>query len=111
MRKYFNIKDADGNILNRFVGEASANQGLVNQDWYGTTIAYVVDDEDQGLDALSLRKERDIEFSVTIDRMNPLWWDSLTDATKQEIISWRNTWLDYPTTGVKPETRPEIFSK
>jgi hypothetical protein len=54
------------------------------------------------------REERTEEFSQTIDRMNPPWYNSLTDTQKTSVETWRQQWLDYPSTGILP-TRPDIF--
>ena len=50
------------------------------------------------------RKDREIEFANTIDRMNPVWWDSYTQAQKDEITAWRQAWLQYPNN--EEATRP-----
>jgi len=55
------------------------------------------------------RLERAEEFSQTLDKLNAAWWDSLTDTEKTEVNTYRASWLDYPSTGVKP-TRPSIFN-
>ena len=55
------------------------------------------------------RLERTEEFSQTLDKLNASWWDSLTDTEKTEVNTYRASWLDYPSTGVKP-TRPSIFN-
>ena len=55
------------------------------------------------------REERTEEFSQTLDKLNAAWWDSLTNTEKTEVNTYRASWLDYPSTGVKP-TRPSIFN-
>lgn len=57
----------------------------------------------------SRRNERREEFSYTLDRMNPAWYNSLTDTQKTSLETWRQEWLDYPETGVLP-TRVDIFN-
>ena len=53
---------------------------------------------------LARRLERTREFEETLDKINPAWWDSFTQAQKDELAAWRQAWLDYPNT---PEaTRP-----
>ena len=42
------------------------------------------------------RQEREAEFAKTIDKMNPVWWDSFTQTQKDEIAAWRQAWLQYP---------------
>lgn len=49
-----------------------------------------------------LRAERDAVFATTLDVLNPLWWGQFTDYQKAQAIIWRQTWLDYPDTQVKP---------
>ena len=48
------------------------------------------------------RGERLEEFSRTIDRMNPIWYNSLTAQEQTDLATWRQAWLDYPATGVRP---------
>ena len=55
------------------------------------------------------RGERAEEFSQTIDRMNPAWYNGLTDTQKTSLETWRQEWLDYPETGILP-TRVDIFN-
>jgi hypothetical protein len=55
------------------------------------------------------RGERAEEFSQTIDRMNPPWYNSLTATQKTSLETWRQEWLNYPDTGILP-TRVEIFN-
>jgi hypothetical protein len=57
----------------------------------------------------SRRNERREEFSKTLDRMNPAWYNSLTDTQKTSLETWRQAWLDYPDTGILP-TRIDIFN-
>lgn len=54
------------------------------------------------------RLERKKEFSETIDLMNPFWFGELSEEEMDEIYLWRQQWLDYPETGVKP-VRPSIW--
>ena len=49
------------------------------------------------------RSERMGMFSQTLDVLNPVWYDTLTEAEKLSIPIWRQAWLDYPETGVKPD--------
>lgn len=48
------------------------------------------------------RQEREEMFAATIDRMNPVWYDGLTDSQKTDLATWRQQWLDYPSTGTEP---------
>ena len=43
------------------------------------------------------RNERTEEFAITLDRLNPIWYNSLTTAQRTELATWRTAWLDYPT--------------
>lgn len=54
------------------------------------------------------RAERTSEFSQTLDRMSPLWYNSLTTAQQTSLSTWRTEWLNYPgsASAVKP-TRPQ----
>lgn len=49
------------------------------------------------------RQERITVFAKTIDRMNTVWYGSLTDAQKTNLEAWRQAWLDYPETSVIPD--------
>ena len=55
---------------------------------------------------LRRREERANEFSNTLDLIQPVWYSSLTSTQQTSLASWRQEWLDYPSTGVKP-VRPE----
>jgi len=54
------------------------------------------------------RKEREEEFAITLDKVNVVWYNSLTSNQVTALESWRQEWLDYPSTGILP-TRPDIF--
>ena len=49
------------------------------------------------------RDDRTDVFSRTLDVMNTIWYSSLTAEQQAEIAVWRQAWLDYPATGVRPE--------
>ncbi len=56
------------------------------------------------------RRERLRTFSLTVDRMNPVWYDSLSEDQKLRLRNWREQWLDYPLSGVSPtENVEDIF--
>ena len=55
---------------------------------------------------LKRREERANEFSITLDLMQPLWYSTLTPTQQTSLATWRQAWLDYPSTGIKP-VRPE----
>lgn len=48
------------------------------------------------------REERRDKFLKTIDRMNPVWYNSLTATQQNDIATWRTQWLEYPVTGITP---------
>ncbi len=54
------------------------------------------------------REDRREEFAATLDRMNPIWYSTLTSAQQTSLSTWRTAWLDYPNdeTNTKP-VRPE----
>ena len=54
------------------------------------------------LEAESRRNERKEKFSETIDKMNIVWYNSLTQDQKTNLETWRQQWLDYPSTGISP---------
>lgn len=49
------------------------------------------------------RVERTEKFRQTLDRMNNAWYDTLTTQQKTDLATWRQAWLDYPSTGTKPD--------
>lgn len=49
------------------------------------------------------RVERGVKFGETLDIMNGVWYDTLSTQQKTELRIWRQAWLDYPETGIKPE--------
>ena len=48
------------------------------------------------------RQERREVFARTLDILNPVWYNALTSDQQTEIATWRQAWLDYPVTGVRP---------
>lgn len=100
-------KDINNNIIGNFYGPI--NEDFVGTELIdGTVVASVEEKEDVETNLeLSLqdkrRKERKIEFSTTLDLINPVWYNLLTEQEKSELATWRQAWLDYPSTGVKPE--------
>ena len=49
------------------------------------------------------RQERSMKFAQTLDLMNGAWYDTLTAQEKTDLATWRTAWLDYPSTGTKPD--------
>jgi len=55
------------------------------------------------------RDERREIFAFTIDAMSAYWQNSLSSEQHQEIATWRQAWLNYPETGIRPDDL-DIFS-
>lgn len=53
------------------------------------------------------RQERTNVFKRTVDRMNPVWFETLSDDQKARLSTWRGEWLDYPQSGETPTTNVE----
>jgi hypothetical protein len=49
------------------------------------------------------RQERSVKFSQTLDKMNGAWYNALSAQQKTDLNTWRQAWLDYPSTGIKPD--------
>ena len=49
------------------------------------------------------REERRRKFAETIDKMNPIWLEELSSTAYDDLREFRQTWLDYPATGIKPD--------
>lgn len=49
-----------------------------------------------------IRDDRISIFSRTIDMMNPVWYNSLDSTQQNNLATWRQQWLDYPSTGTIP---------
>lgn len=113
---YYLLIDTDGNILvsTDSLEIAEANQTddttLVTLDsevdislkrYVDSELVALPDDNSEVLN--SRRGERAIIFSTTLDLMNPIWYDSLTDDEQTALATWRQAWLDYPATGTKPD--------
>jgi hypothetical protein len=49
------------------------------------------------------REERRDKFANTLDRMNPVWHNSLTAPQQNDLATWRTQWLEYPSTGIIPD--------
>ena len=56
------------------------------------------------------REERRRKFANTIDKMNPIWFEELSSTDQDDLREWRQTWLDYPATGIKPDDL-DIFNR
>ena len=107
-----NLKSSyEGDYLDRYVLIGLiVNEGQSNS----FTIGKVTDEK--GNEAtlenfiISRRKERDKEFSNTLDKLNYWWKNSLTESQILEISNWRQSWLDYPNNlATSKPVRPTIF--
>lgn len=58
------------------------------------------------------KRLRDSVFRTSIDKMNPLWWEELTQEQLDAVRTWRQAWLDYPNTGIRPDdsTVHDVFN-
>ena len=111
----FYIYDTDGTLKITQEGDAQdfafligliVNEGL--NDEY--TVGKIVDkDGNETIPENEFRrKERTLEFAETIDKLNPIWFDTLTTEQQNDLRTWRQSWLNYPSdlTTNKP-ARPE----
>ena len=105
--KYVKYLDADGNLLNLGVGDYTQLQHRVGTTKFGGVVAQVVDGTPEDTIIEFRREARAERFSKTIDRMNPIWYDTLTDDQKIRLAAWRTEWLDYPEDGKEPTTNVE----
>lgn len=94
----YDLLDVDGNVI------SSTYLGL-NQpsDFIGQTVDDIIVDAVVPNVLAQRRKERDEVFAKTIDKLNWFWAEGLTTEQQSEIQTWRQAWLDYPETGIKPE--------
>lgn len=56
----------------------------------------------------SRRLERRDVFTDTLDKLNWFWASSMTIEQQDEVAAWRQAWLDYPATGIKPDMLPYL---
>ena len=90
-------------------GSSNTSNNKVLQKWLDNNTPDEYVEPTPELPDNARRQERREEFSRTIDRMNPLWYDSLTTQQQTDLATWRQAWLDYPATGVRP-TDLDIFN-
>ena len=97
------LKDADGNEINRAVYSPDNVASVVGMEIDGTVIASY--ELLQNIDELKAerRMEREEVFAETLDKMNPIWYSQLSETQLAELEVWRQAWLDYPDTGIKPD--------
>ena len=101
--KSYQLFDADGgHIITLSYLEEKVDEviGSVIND---RTVASYTVNIDQDEEVRIRREEREEVFAATLDKMNPVWHSQLTDDQLAELETWRQTWLDYPETGLKPD--------
>ncbi len=114
----YNLLDAEGNIISAVAGEEDVINALLGTDFQvagqRTTsfVDSIVELEQQALPEpdtdYSRRIDRRLEFSATLDLVNPIWFNALTTTQQSSLAAWRTLWLDYPndltlTRPVRPE--------
>ena len=106
IKKSFVIKNADGEVISTLSGEGSDD--FVGMELFGQVVhSYEqlpdIDTSPQISFEEEARIKRNKAFAATIDRLNPMWYSSLSQSDLDAISTWRQQWLEYPTTGVKPD--------
>tara|TARA_R110000868_G_scaffold152090_2_gene376688 strand:- start:109 stop:522 length:414 start_codon:yes stop_codon:yes gene_type:complete len=81
-------------------GERDAANDAILQAWLddGNVVSeYVAPVIQQDATPSDLRRnDRRQEFAETLNAMNNLWYDSLSQSDKDALSTWRTAWLDYP---------------
>lgn len=98
----YQLFDNDGNLIGTF--------GFLRTDIENVIGSYInniqVGSYTENIDVEKLegyrRQEREEVFASTLDTVNPWWERSLSETQREAIGTWRQTWLDYPETGIKP---------
>ena len=91
------FKDSEDNFIGDVHNIGTHNpKGYIGDLVNGTVVASYEEYQDP-------REERAEVFSRTLDVMNPVWYNSLTTEQQTELAAWRQVWLDYPETGVRPD--------
>ena len=110
----FQVKDSDGNVLIEAEGKAEENQFWIGRTFAGAEVVEVIDSTpvSEKPTVEEIRREVRTEvFSTTLDRMNPIWYNSLTTEQQADLATWRQAWLDYPATGIEPtQTWEEVMN-
>lgn len=100
--------DGDGYEISQVVGNVDELDFLIGQDINGKIVASMADStpsptEPTADELINMRRiQRASIFPITIDKMNPIWYDSLTEDQQTNLATWRQQWLDYPTSGEEP---------
>ena len=101
------ITDVETYIFNR--PQDAVNDSLLRKwlaDENNSVAAYVPDPEPiPDPRDITRRNDRQEEFANTLDRLNPIWYNSLTTEQRTELATWRTAWLDYPEAS-EETTRP-----
>ena len=97
MTPIYDIFDDSDTLLGSVTAPIDGPESLIGTTYDGVVVASYSENQLQ-----SRRDEREVMFANTIDRMNPTWYNSLSNAQKAELSTWRQGWLDYPSTGVYP---------
>ena len=82
------VNQANNNLCQAWLDAGNIPTTYVEPEYTGTVLTQ---DEER-------RNDRREEFSHTLDKMNSIWYDSLSSAELSELKAWRTSWLDYPTT-------------
>lgn len=107
----FTLNNANGDMI-------SFQNGYGNEsEWVGTIfegqeVASITRAPEEVVDqSWERRRSREQEFSVTLNTLNPIWYNSLTEEQKTSISNWRQAWLDYPTdeNATEPQRPDGIF--
>ena len=93
----YDVFDASNTLIGTASAPLDGPESLIGTTLDGVVIASYSENQLQ-----ARRNEREAIFANTIDRMNPTWHDALSDTQKAELATWRQGWLDYPSTGVYP---------
>lgn len=100
--KYVKYLDTNNNVLNIGVGDYTKLQGRIGTVKSGGVVDQVVDGTPNSILEDFRRQRRDYVFAQTIDKMNTIWYNTLTDTQKETLADWRSEWLDYPATNTMP---------
>lgn len=82
------VNQANNNLCQAWLDAGNTPASYVEPEYTGTVLTQ---DEER-------RNDRREEFSQTLDRMNPLWHESLSSDELSALSVWRTSWLNYPST-------------
>ncbi len=98
----YELKDAEGNVL----GIASLGSYEYAQTYVGNNIDGTLITSVERLPSELRREDRTEVFSQTINNMNTIWYNSLTEEQQSSLSAWRDQWLSYPNN--EDATRPTL---